>query len=199
MRKRALVALVVLPVTLALAAIAGASGDDRAAAAAILDEVGRDTAHRSVVAVAVDKSKTALERGTRMRAAGDEVHARLAEGLALDWAMVAKDLLGAASVEDRARAARMDVLDAGARVERERALLEEDIGRTGRLRAELEAQPRTEREAPRTSAVGERPVRHDQDRADGGAPRAVAAPPVPPAPPVRRPARPKASRDGGAP
>jgi len=143
-------------VSLALAGIAAtATGDDRTSAVAILDVLEHDAAHKTVTAEPVALARAALERATRMRTAGDEKHARLSDGLALEWALTARDLARAGDVEQQARSARVDALDAGARAERERALLEEGIARTGRLRAELEAAEREQKDAPaRTSTLG---------------------------------------------
>jgi len=140
-----------LAVSLALAGIAAtATGDDRTSAVAILDVLEHDAAHKTVTAEPVALARAALERATRMRTAGDEKHARLSDGLALEWALTARDLARAGDVEQQARSARVDALDAGARAERERALLEEGIARTGRLRAERE-----QKDAPaRTSTLG---------------------------------------------
>ena len=129
----------------ALAAAAGA--DDRSQAEAIVDEVSRDTAHKAVTQESLQHAKDALERGKRMRAAGDEAHARIADGLALEWAQMAKDLVATVDAEQKAAEARREALDAGAALERERAMLEESITRTGRLRVELDA---AEREAKAT-------------------------------------------------
>ncbi len=106
--------------------------DDRAAAQAILsalDPASKDDA--------IKQAKDALERGTRMRTAGDALHGQLAEGLALEWAQLARDRARAEATESEARKAELGTIDAAARVERERALLEEAIARSGRLRAEL--------------------------------------------------------------
>ena len=86
---------------------------------------------------AITRSRDALERATRMRNAGDEAHARLADGLALEWAATARDRARTTAVETKAREAEVATVDATARVERERALLEEAIARSGRLKAEL--------------------------------------------------------------
>ena len=90
-----------------------------------------------------------------------------------------------------AQAARRGANDAGAVAERERALLEEGIAQTGRLRAQVEGAERESKEQPaRTSAAANDP--------DAGAPRpkvltkdaGAAGPAAPPAPAV--------VRDGGA-
>ncbi len=146
---------------------AAAGSDDRVVAETILKEVEHDEAHKSLAAEAVANAHSALERAARMRSGGDEAHARLADGLARDWAEGARDLVGAATVETRAHAAQRDALDAGARVERERALLEEAIARVGRLRAQLDDAEK-EKVAPtpvNVTAVG-----------DGGASKKAPAP-----------------------
>src|SRR5580692_10714726 len=158
MGKRLWVLAAVAVGTIGLAAIASAedtSANARAGAVATLDALKQDPAHVAVTGDAVVHARDALERGTRMRVSGDEMHALLADGLALDWALTARDLERAVDVEERARNARLLVLDAGAVVERERALLEEGIARTGRLRAELETTRKDKRESPsRTSPLG---------------------------------------------
>ena len=174
-RKRgSLVVVAAFAASAGLAAIA--SGDDRASAGALLDSLQHDVAHQAVTADAVARARDAMERATRMRSAGDETHARLADGLALDWALTARDLARAVDVEQQASTARLDVLDAGAAAERERSLLEEGIARTGRLRAELEASMRDRREAPsRTSPLGA--------NVDGGRPTRAPTSPRSAAPP----------------
>ncbi len=120
---------------LALGGVAYAAdgrADDRAAAEALLR-----TLDHAPVEDAVKHAKDALERGTRMRVAGDEAHARLAEGLALEWALAARDLARTIEVETQARARQVAAMDAKAKVEREQALLEEAIARSGRLKVEL--------------------------------------------------------------
>ncbi len=167
-----------------LAVAAAASGDDRANAESILGVLEHDPAHKALTADLVRRSRAALERAARMQSVGDGAHARIAEGLALAWAQAAQDLVRAADAEQRAATARLGANDAGAHAERERALVEEGIARTGRLRAELEAVEKQTKEAPaRTNLAGA--------SADAGAP-------VPK--PRRGPsAAPEASPEGGAP
>lgn len=170
-------------------------GDDRAIAEAIVQELehaatgpaASDEARKKLTADPIQRSRAALERGVRMRAAGDEAHARLTDGLAREWAELARDLVKAADVEKKAGDVRRDALDAGAQMERERALLEEGIARTGRLRAELEAAEREAKETNRTAAAA----------MDAGAPTRVVPRPRPPAPaPAPAPA-PKRGGGGG--
>lgn len=139
-----------------------ALGDDRATTASILDVLDRDVAHKAAIASQVQRAKDAVERATRFRAAGDESHARIADGLASEEAEAALDLVKAIDAERAADEARRGAIDAGVVGERERALLEEGIARNGRLRAEIDelARPRADAKTARTAAT---------PAADGGA------------------------------
>jgi hypothetical protein len=138
-------------VALATVALAGAAfvasptriiglawGDDRATASTILNELANDAAHKDATEAIVKRGREALERATRMRAAGDEAHAQLADGLAREEAEAGRDLVRALEAERMADEARRAATDAGTVGERERALLEEGIARNGRLRAEID-------------------------------------------------------------
>ncbi|MCL2777372.1 MAG: hypothetical protein FWD73_05155 [Polyangiaceae bacterium] len=150
------VAIAIAPIVMASGtAVAANRADDanrdRGAAEAALKEV-EASPKKDVATVFLAKARAALERASKLRAAGDEPHARLADGLALAWAEAASDTLRAASAEEKAAAAARSANDAGAQAERERALLEESITRSGRLRAELDALERKSKEEPaRTS------------------------------------------------
>jgi hypothetical protein len=174
-------ALAMVLAALGLGVAAAAGPDDRAATEALLREV-EASPKKDVVGEPVARSKAALERATRLRAAGDEPHARLADGLAKTWAEAARDVVRAVDVEERAQASRRGATDAGVVAERERALLEEGIAQSGRLRAQLESAERESKEQPaRTSKVA------SSDVGDGGAaPRAPKTPTTP------------VARDGGA-
>ena len=124
--------------------LARAAGDDHAQAESLVAELDRDTAHRALIADPLGRARSALERGKQLRANGDEPHARIADGVAREWAELARDLVRTNDLEKRAYDARRAANDAGARAERERALLEEGIAQNGRLRAEVE---QAEREA----------------------------------------------------
>jgi uncharacterized membrane protein YccC len=165
--------LVLTVVLLAFGAAAWAAGQgDRAMAEGILAEVERDPAAKTTASDAIAKAKSALERGTRLRAAGDEAHARVADELAREWAETARDVAKASEIEKKAAEARAAATDAGAQVERERALLEEAIARAGRLRAQLEAAEREAKDTNRTATAA----------LDGGAPKPKAPPRTPPKP-----------------
>jgi len=134
---------------LGLTAPRAARADDRSAAVAILLTLEHGPSALGAVKSpgsasplaptddAVTRAHDALERATRMRNAGDEGHARVAEGLALEWAAAAQDRARTTAAETKARDAELSLVDANARVERERSLLEEAIARRGRLTAEL--------------------------------------------------------------
>ncbi len=138
-----------------LALPALAQGDDHAAAQAIVDEVARDTAHASITGEALGLARDELERATRLRVVYDEKRARAADGAAREWAEMARDLLRAVDAETKASDVRRKALEKQEQVDRTRALVDEDIARIGRLKAELEA--------------AEKAAKHD----DGSARRAV--------------------------
>jgi hypothetical protein len=88
---------------------------------------------------AVARATEALEQATRFRAAGDEAHAKAAEGLAREWAETARDLAQAVAAEKQAEDRKRQAMQAQAQLERTRALVEDGIARLGRLHAELDA------------------------------------------------------------
>jgi hypothetical protein len=94
-----------------------------------------------VTAEAVRRVAEATEQATRFRAAGDEGHAKAADGLAREWSETARDLALAAAAEKLAEERKRLSMKAQAQLERTRALVEEGIARLGRLRAELEGGP----------------------------------------------------------
>lgn len=133
-----------LVLTLALAGMGlgvslAATPGDRASTEATLAELEKDPASKDVTADAVKKSRDALERATRMRASGDDTHARLAEGIAHDWAEVGKELARATDLEKKAREAHFAAQDASAQTDRERAMLEQRVAENGRLVTEIAA------------------------------------------------------------
>jgi hypothetical protein len=116
---------------------ARADGDDRAAAEALVVPMQRATPDPATIE-AVARARDALEQSTRLRAAGDEAHAKAADGLAREWAETARDLAQAAAAEKQAVERRRRAIQAQAQLERTRALVEDGIARLGRIRAELE-------------------------------------------------------------
>lgn len=112
--------------------------DDHSVADALVKQLAADEPHRGVTADALARAKAALERATRLRGAGDEGHAKAADGLAREWAETARDLARAADAEATAADLRHKAVEAQAQLERTRTLVEEGITRVGRLKAELE-------------------------------------------------------------
>lgn len=155
----------------ALAGVAAepwAWADDRADAVALLAQLDQDVAHKGVTADAVGKAKDALERAQRMRAAGDEAHAKAADGLALEWAQAGRDLAKAVDAEQSAAGLRRKAVDAQAQLERSRALVEEALASVGRLQAELDHEQATPHE-PRVAVEtheGE-PAKKDAKKKEG--------------------------------
>ena len=121
-----------------------AQSDDHAVADALL----KPLAPSPVTADAVDRARTALEQATRLRAAGDEAHAKAADGLAREWAETARDLTLAVAAEKLADDSKRQAMQSQAQLERTRALVEESLARLGRLRAALDSAP-----APSARAV----------------------------------------------
>lgn len=114
-----------------------AQADDRSQAEQVLQTLESDPHTKQLCGDPITKARFALERAHRMRVAGDDKHGRLAEGLALAWAQVGQELVRADATETRAAAAAAIASDAGTHVERERALLEQQLAENGRLQAEL--------------------------------------------------------------
>lgn len=100
-----------------------------------------ETGPSPVTAEALQRAAEATEQATRFRAAGDESHAKAADGLAREWSETARDLALAAAAEKLADERKRQSMKAQAQLERTRALVEEGIARLGRLRAELEGGP----------------------------------------------------------
>jgi hypothetical protein len=144
---------------LGAALVLGGAGTLRAAPSeaqtvtALLTEVAASP-KKSVADDAVRRARVALDRGAKLRAGGDEAHARLFDGVAREWAETAKDLVRTVTAEGEAAAAHREADDAGATAQRERALLEEAIAQNGRRRAQIDEIDRQAKEAPvRTSKV----------------------------------------------
>jgi hypothetical protein len=157
-----------------------AFADDRGTATALLNELANDSAHKDATAAIVQRGRDALERATRMRAAGDEAHAQLADGLAREEAEAGHDLVRALDAERMADDARRAATDAGTVGERERALLEEAIARNGRLRAEIDGlgKGHGKEKEPRAAKVGAMPATSDAG-APAKSPPSVSANPGP--------------------
>jgi hypothetical protein len=165
--RRALLPLALLAVlSFGRAAVAHGAGDsvpiqippappgDGAKAQAVLKSIEARAAHdkltKKVTAEAVEKARMALQRAYGLRVAGDHAHARMLEGLALEWADAAQALDRASAAEQLARESARRADETAAKVERARALLAETQTRKARAQAELS---RAEIEA-RDSAKG---------------------------------------------
>jgi hypothetical protein len=131
----------------------GESGDDRAVAEALVLRLEGDRTHASVTGDALRRAKTALERARGFRNAGEAARAKLAEGVAREWAETARDLVSAADAEASAAEVRRKAVEAEAKLERSRVLVEEEIARAGRLTAELQGSPSASPERGRASKV----------------------------------------------
>ncbi len=143
-----------------------ASPVDRASTEAALSELERDPATKESVADAAKQARLALDRATRMKAAGDDVHARLAEALAHDWAVVAQEQARATAAEQKAAIAHAAAGDAGAQTHRARAMLEQRLAENGRLTAEVAAAEARADAGPRDSGS-----KTDPSAPPGAAPR----------------------------
>ncbi len=137
----------------------------------------KDPESARVTADAIKAVKRALERGHGARAAGDEAHAHMLEGLALEWAETARDLARAAAAERVAQAIGKKAYDVQTQAERARALLEETQARRGRAAAELSHVEAEAKDAARGAADTEA-QRLEAARKKQKAP---APPPPPPA------------------
>ncbi len=137
-RRGAVAACVLLVGAASTVSPARAQGDDRAAAETLVAPL-QHAAPAPVTAEAVARANEALEQATRFRAAGDEAHAKAADGLAREWAETARDLALAAAAEGQAQDRKRQAIKAEAQLQRTRALVEDGIARLGRVRAELEA------------------------------------------------------------
>lgn len=131
---------------------------DGATAVGVLRDVeakAQDPRSKKAVADAITRAKKALERAHGARASGDVPHARVLDGLALEWAETARDLLRAAETEQSAAAVAEKAKEASTQAERARALLEETQARRGRAEAELERATAEEKEAREAAAKAE--------------------------------------------
>jgi len=132
---------------------------DGATAEGILKEMeakaARDPDTARVVAEPIKTARRALERAHGARTAGDALHARMLDGLALTWAEAARDLDRAAAAEKVATATSRKAHEVQTKAERARALLEEAQARRERAAAELAKVEADAREAARGAADAE--------------------------------------------
>lgn len=114
---------------------------DGAKAEGVLKQVQSRTTDAHAAAVTeepIESAKKALQRAHGARTAGDTLHARMLDALALQWAEMARDLERAAAVEQTAAVTGKEAKEAAIQLERARALLEETQARRGRAEAELQ-------------------------------------------------------------
>lgn len=157
---------------------------DGAKAEAILAEVAahaKDAAAQKLVAGPVHDAKVALERARGARVSGDDAHAKMLDGLALELAGTARDVQRAAEAEARSFATVQKARDLSTKLERARALLEETQARRGRATAELD---KAEADA---KAANDAAAQAEQKRLEHGGRKHVA------------PAKPTAQKGGGKP
>jgi hypothetical protein len=151
-------AIAIVTLALTLVRAARADGDDRAVAQALIAS-GASLGPAPVTGPAVAAANDALERATRFRAAGDEVRARAADGLAREWAETARDLAAANAAEEMAEDRKQQAIQSRAQLQRTKALVEEGLARLGRLRAELEAASGPVKHAPSAATTAALPAR----------------------------------------
>ncbi len=177
--RRRVAGIIAAAATCFVAPGARAQAGDHDVALAIVGELGKDASHQTLVAEPLDLARRAIERAIRLRSMGDEAHAKAADGLAREWAEMARDLVSAADAETKAAAVRRKALDEQVQFERTRALVDEGIARVGRLKAELD-------EAQKTAAGDVKPDRHAVEVHEGDPKppkgRTKKAPPAKPGP-----------------
>lgn len=107
-------------------------------ATAILASLPQDDATQAVVADAVAKATKALTRATDMRNAGDPEHARMMDAVAVEWALVAVDLVNARKAETLLTKIQRKLFDLKEKIDRARLLLEETHARKARAAQQLD-------------------------------------------------------------
>lgn len=87
----------------------------------------------------LDEAKKALARAKELRGLGDVGRAELAEDLALEWALAARETLRAVEAETDAVVQAKTADELEAKADKARKLLEEAIARRAKLQADLDA------------------------------------------------------------
>ncbi len=87
---------------------------------------------------AIAEANRALKRAEELRAMGDVARAELAEDLALEWALTARETVKAVETEREADELGTAAVEATTKAERARTLLEDAIARRGKLQAKLD-------------------------------------------------------------
>jgi colicin import membrane protein len=123
----------------AAAGTAGAGGDDRARAEALVAAAKASPSANRLVGEPLVKAEDALHRADQARRSGDSPHAALLDGLGREWAETAQTLLLAQQAEQKAADLEGRTAELDAKTTRARALLEETVARRGRARSSLDA------------------------------------------------------------
>jgi hypothetical protein len=151
-------------------------GDGRTAEAIVREAVAAtvtDEAAKKIIEAPVRDARAALERAHGARTSGDVTHARLLDGLALEFAETARDLLRAAHAEATSMAATTRAGELAAKVERTRVLLGELQARRGRAVAELERAVADAKVAATAAALAEEQRLHSVGKGRGAKPAAA--------------------------
>jgi hypothetical protein len=172
--------------------------DDRAAAQSLIAS-GAALGPANVTGPALSAANDAIERATRLRAAGDETHARVADGLAREWAETARDLASAAAAEKMAEDRKRQAIQARAQLQRTKALVEEGIARLGRLRAELDAASGPVKRAPSAATPGTVSPATASAKPASASPATPVTGAAPTASPAPAPSKPVAPKGGAKP
>jgi hypothetical protein len=121
---------------LAFSALAARGTEDRSVATAVLAQQASSASPAS--SHALDQTRRALERADQARSTGDETNARHLEGLAREWAEMARDAALASTAEERADQRQRTAAGAAASVRKSQAMLETLAGRRSRAEGELQ-------------------------------------------------------------
>ncbi len=123
----------------AAAATAGAGGDDRTRAEALIAAAKSTPSADRLVGEPLAKAEQALRRADQARSSGDARHGALLDALGREWAETAETLHLAQQTEQKASDLERQAAELEAKTTRARALLEETVARRGRARSSLDA------------------------------------------------------------
>jgi len=101
---------------------------------------------------ALEQTRRALDRADQAKAAGDTITARHLEGLAREWADMARDILRASEAESRADQNQLAAVSASASARRTQAMIDTLASRRSRAEGELQ-QVRSESSASLPAAA----------------------------------------------
>jgi hypothetical protein len=131
----ALGAGLLLATTGAVAALG--TGSDRSVTEAAIQALSAVPAHQKLATEPLARAKSALDRASDARVAGDHAHGSRLEGVAREWAETGRDLVRAAEAEREAQALFAKATALETKAVRGRALLEETMARRERAREKL--------------------------------------------------------------